>query len=281
MNRRLSALRVSIAAGAAVGVFASAGTLAGARGAFEAQGNGTAQFRLTRAQRDLLRRGRHGRLDDHGGARVLRRRRRAAGGGPVPAHGAVTHLLGGFDHAGQRADHVGDDDRRQYQPERHRLRRGTEPSDFNHDGDGAGPWTLLELAKARGMKVGVVSTAQITHATPAATYSHINQRNNENDIALQALPTDATYNRRLGGGIDVLMGGGRRFFVPSASIDEEGGTGGRDRQSRPAREFAAAGYSTSGTVPGSTRCSRQPPGARPVRTRSHGVRARPRHRPRR
>jgi hypothetical protein len=30
--------------------------------------------------------------------------------------------------------------------------------------------------------------------------------NNENDIALQALPTDAIYNRRLGGGIDVLMG---------------------------------------------------------------------------
>ena len=35
MNRRLSAWRASIAAGAAVGVFASAATLAGARGAFE------------------------------------------------------------------------------------------------------------------------------------------------------------------------------------------------------------------------------------------------------
>lgn len=58
----------------------------------------------------------------------------------------------------------------------------TEPNDFNRDGDGPAPWTLLELAKARGMKVGVVSTAQITHATPAATYAHINQRNNENDI---------------------------------------------------------------------------------------------------
>ena len=46
----------------------------------------------------------------------------------------------------------------------------TEPSDFNKDGDGRAPWTLLELAKSRGMKVGVVSTAQITHATPAATY---------------------------------------------------------------------------------------------------------------
>ncbi|HEY6509570.1 MAG TPA: alkaline phosphatase, partial [Vicinamibacterales bacterium] len=119
---------------------------------------------------------------------------------------------------------------------------GTEPNDFNSDGDGAASWTLLELAKARGMKVGVVSTAQITHATPAATYAHINQRNNENDIALQALPTAATYNRRLGRGIDVLMGGGRRFFVPTTSIDEEGGTGSRTDGRNLRAEFQAAGY---------------------------------------
>ena len=119
---------------------------------------------------------------------------------------------------------------------------GTEPNDFNRDGDGEAPWTLLELAKRRGMRVGVVSTAQITHATPAATYAHINQRNNENDIALQALPTDATFNRRLGTGIDVLMGGGRRFFVPSGQVDEEG-TGGSRTDARDLRkEFEAAGY---------------------------------------
>lgn len=119
---------------------------------------------------------------------------------------------------------------------------GTEPNDFNSDGDGDASWTLLELAKARGMKVGVVSTAQITHATPAATYAHINQRNNENDIALQALPTAATYNRRLGRGIDVLMGGGRRFFVPNGVLDEEGGTGSRTDGRNLRAEFQAAGY---------------------------------------
>jgi alkaline phosphatase len=118
----------------------------------------------------------------------------------------------------------------------------TEPNDFNNDGDGRAQWTLLELAKARGMKVGVVSTAQITHATPAATYSHINQRNDENAIALQALPTDASYNRRLGDGIDVLMGGGRRFFVPSGTTDEEGGTGSRGDGRDLRAEFQAAGY---------------------------------------
>lgn len=120
---------------------------------------------------------------------------------------------------------------------------GTEPNDFNSDGDGERSWTLLELAKARGMSVGVVSTAQITHATPAATYAHINQRNNENDIALQALPTAATYNERLGSGVDVLMGGGRRFFVPSAVVDEEGSAGGRTDGRDLRAEYQAAGFS--------------------------------------
>jgi alkaline phosphatase len=118
----------------------------------------------------------------------------------------------------------------------------TEANDFNNDGDGEAPWTLLELAKRRGMKVGAVSTAQITHATPAATYAHINQRNNENDIALQALPTDATYNQRLGRGVDVLMGGGRRFFLPNTLMDEEGVRGARTDNRDLRNEFQTAGY---------------------------------------
>lgn len=119
---------------------------------------------------------------------------------------------------------------------------GTEPNDFNRDGDGPASWTLLELAKERGMRVGVVSTAQITHATPAATYAHINQRNDENGIALQALPTDANYNDRLGRGIDVLMGGGRRFFVPNNVRDEEGSLGSRSDGRDLRNEFKRAGY---------------------------------------
>lgn len=119
---------------------------------------------------------------------------------------------------------------------------GTEPNDFNRDGDGDKPWTLLEMAKQRGMRVGVVSTAEITHATPAATYAHINQRNNQNDIALQALPTAATYNERLGTGVDVLLGGGRRHFVPSTVTDEEGDRGSRTDGRDLRTEFQSAGY---------------------------------------
>lgn len=123
------------------------------------------------------------------------------------------------------------------------LDETTEPGDFNHDGDGHAPWTLLEWAKTAGMKVGVVSTARITHATPAATYAHINNRDNENAIALQALPTSSTYNRRLGRGIDLLFGGGRQFFVPSGTTDEEGGSGSRTDGRDLRAEFQGAGYS--------------------------------------
>lgn len=118
----------------------------------------------------------------------------------------------------------------------------TERGDFNADGDTLKPWTVAELAKQAGMKVGVVSTARITHATPAACYSHVSDRNFENDIALQALPGDGAYNTRLGEGLDILMGGGRRHFVPAGVTDEEGGSGSRNDGRDLRMEFMAAGY---------------------------------------
>lgn len=118
----------------------------------------------------------------------------------------------------------------------------TERGDFNEDGDGEQLWSLLELAEQNGMRTGVVSTARITHATPAATYAHVNDRNKENEIALQALPSDASYNRRLGDGIDVIFGGGRRHFVPADATDAEGGSGSRDDGRDLRKEFQDAGY---------------------------------------
>ncbi|HTF89764.1 MAG TPA: alkaline phosphatase [Planctomycetota bacterium] len=118
-----------------------------------------------------------------------------------------------------------------------------ENKDFNHDGDGPRTTTILELAKAAGKKVGVVSTARITHATPAACFAHTNNRDNENNIALQALPGDAAYNAALGTGIDLLFGGGRSFFVPNTSVDEEGDNGSRGDGRDLRQEFQNAGYS--------------------------------------
>ncbi len=75
--------------------------------------------------------------------------------------------------------------------------------------------TLLEQAKAKGLSTGVVTTTRVTHATPAATYSHICHRDLENDIAVQAVPGGVGYNAALGNGLDVLLGGGRQFFMAS------------------------------------------------------------------
>lgn len=118
----------------------------------------------------------------------------------------------------------------------------TEYADFLNDGDGRKTLNVFEQAKQAGKAVGVVSTARITHATPAACYAHINDRNEENDIALQALPTDATYNAALAGGLDVIAGGGRRFFVPGGTVDEEGSGGARPDGRDLRAEFQAAGY---------------------------------------
>ncbi len=75
--------------------------------------------------------------------------------------------------------------------------------------------TLLELAKAKGLSAGVVTTARITHATPAATYTHICHRDLENDIAAAMVPGGAGYNSALGTtGLDVVLGGGKQFFTP-------------------------------------------------------------------
>lgn len=76
--------------------------------------------------------------------------------------------------------------------------------------------TILEQAIAKGKATGVVTTARLTHATPAATYAHNCNRNAENDIASQATPLHANFNKALGKGVDVLMGGDSSFWQPKS-----------------------------------------------------------------
>ncbi|MBS0390762.1 MAG: alkaline phosphatase [Proteobacteria bacterium] len=84
-------------------------------------------------------------------------------------------------------------------------------------GNGQAVPTLLELAKAAGKSVGAVTTTRITHATPAATYAHVCHRDGENTIAAQAVPGSGLFNPALGAGVDVLLGGGAKFFLPTAA----------------------------------------------------------------
>jgi alkaline phosphatase len=106
-------------------------------------------------------------------------------------------------------------------------------------GNGAASTTLLELAKAKGKATGVVSTARLTHATPAATYAHSCHRDAEYEIARQAVPGGAGYNAALGTGVDVLLGGISTYWRPyNATTTPRGRPDGRDLVA----ELQAAGY---------------------------------------
>ena len=109
-------------------------------------------------------------------------------------------------------------------------------------GNGSSVPTLLEIAKSKGLATGVVTTTRITHATPAATYSHICHRDGENTIAAQMVPGGSGYNSALGDGVDVVFGGGLRHFQP------KGTTGSSRSDSRDlVAEMKKAGYSFAGS----------------------------------
>jgi alkaline phosphatase len=88
--------------------------------------------------------------------------------------------------------------------------------------DGTRLTPILELARAQGRATGLVTTARITHATPAGWLAHVPDRNMEDEIALQYLAFAP----------DVLLGGGATHFDPARRRD------GRD----VAAEFERAGY---------------------------------------
>jgi alkaline phosphatase len=95
-------------------------------------------------------------------------------------------------------------------------------------GNGTPATTILELAKAKGKAVGAITTTELTHATPAATYSHICNRNAQYHIAAQLVPGGAGFNSALGDGVDVLMGGGRNHFTPFGAANTAGRADGRN-----------------------------------------------------
>lgn len=107
-------------------------------------------------------------------------------------------------------------------------------------------YTALEWAEYQGKATGVVSTARITHATPAATYAKSAERGWEDDgdfkngeaalgcvdIARQLVEFESRLEARLGDkaedaaekidGIDVVFGGGRRSFFQNDPADISG-----------------------------------------------------------
>lgn len=129
--------------------------------------------------------------------------------------------------------------------------------------------TALELAEIAGKSTGVISTARITHATPAATYAKSAERNWEDisdmpeaaitagceDIASQLVNFEANLEARIAGvdvdGIEVVMGGGRRHFLPKdaafnsidAASEKEGDrTDGRDLTAEWRAKYTSGDY---------------------------------------
>ena len=90
--------------------------------------------------------------------------------------------------------------------------------------------SILELMESAGRSTGVVSTARLTHATPAATYAHVPERDWENDrnLSVEARENGCSdiaaqlIEFPYGNGIEVALGGGRVKFLPSDLADPEG-----------------------------------------------------------
>ncbi|MBA6295263.1 alkaline phosphatase [Colwellia sp. MB02u-9] len=131
--------------------------------------------------------------------------------------------------------------------------------------------TALELAEIAGKSTGIISTARITHATPAATYAKSAERNWEDnsdmpaaavaagcvDIASQLISFENDMQSRFSGakvnGIEVVLGGGRRHFLPkdaafnstdAASAVEGDRTDGRDLTAEWQAQYPAGSFVT-------------------------------------
>jgi len=71
--------------------------------------------------------------------------------------------------------------------------------------------TVLEMARDEGKATGLVATARINHATPAAFVSHVASRQMYDEIARQ----------EAGAGVTVLLGGGASWFDGTGRSDKQ------------------------------------------------------------
>ena len=92
--------------------------------------------------------------------------------------------------------------------------------------------TILELARDHGKSVGLVTTTQISHATPAGFAAHVQSRSQMTEIAEQMLNA----------GVHVLLGGGEDQFLPSTETGCYPGFGERVDGKNLINQAVGAGY---------------------------------------
>ena len=112
----------------------------------------------------------------------------------------------------------------------------------------AGAKTFAEIVSEMGKSVGVISTARITHATPAAVYARTVDRDFEDNSALpegctQKDIADQLLDQMKAGVIDIALGGGRQHFLPAGVKDVEDKEGKRTDNRNLVDEATAAGAS--------------------------------------
>ncbi|KAM3955471.1 membrane-bound alkaline phosphatase-like [Aphomia sociella] len=96
--------------------------------------------------------------------------------------------------------------------------------------------SIAEWALQDGRDVGIVTTTRITHASPAGAYAKVANRNWENDNEITLDGQDPLQCRDIahqlvhmnpGNKFKVILGGGRREFLPNTTLDEEDTVGRR------------------------------------------------------
>src|SRR5581483_11046450 len=97
------------------------------------------------------------------------------------------------------------------------------------------------LHRVNGKVSGIVTTADVEDATPAANAVHTANRGAGTGISDQYLDeSDAGNTMRFGSGLSVLMGGGRRWFLPAGQFGSSRSAG-TDYSALPADLIAAWG----------------------------------------
>ena len=104
--------------------------------------------------------------------------------------------------------------------------------------------TFADIADGMGKSVGIVSTARITHATPAGVFARTASRDWEGSVPEGCAQRDIAtqlFDEMTAGRIDVALGGGRENFLPESATDPEGEPGARLDGRDLVTELTAAG----------------------------------------
>jgi len=92
--------------------------------------------------------------------------------------------------------------------------------------------SILEIAKAKGKSTGLVTTTQVTHATPASFAAHVDDRKKMLEIASQLSKAQ----------VNVLLGGGEDFFLPKTETGCYPDAGRRPNDQNLINQMKASGY---------------------------------------